>query len=651
MRRILCALLALALPSPALAALSVQLTFPLDGAFVANDPNVTTFTVVGTLSGATGTAVVDVNGTPASVNVTNTGWSAHVTLAAQGANTLVATANDDAGTPATDSIAITYDSIKPVINFTEPNSVTTTITTDHTGVQVTGTIADASPIAVFSLRGLTVALDPNDPTNSFTQFVKVGPGTNTITSFATDKAGNTSDADVTPKFTINRTVVCDDTPNDPNFPIAGAGGPKNYSVDRVDDLPQDPNADPDTCEVRADSRPAPADPNDPHFVPPGLHHCTLRAAIQAANHHPGPDYIFLPAFHFDLSQPGAHEDAAKSGDLDVTDDVRIRGAGRDVTVIDARKTGDRVFEVAHGVKFQLFDLTVSNGRVPLPAKGADPNDSTQATPGGCLLSGGLVRANNVAFLGCSSPSFGGAIAQDEGSLLLTCSIVARGNAKKDGGGIVSEKGALLDVENSTVSLNTAGQSGGGIAHHGGVLVLKNDTLSGNGAKVQGGAVAVSESDALVNNCTFSSNKSKAGSTISMVLSSGVTIANSILGDTSKLECDPNSPEPITSGGGNVERGDSCQMSAMTGDLVNTDPQLQKLATNSATAVLPPTQKLSITSPALDFAGVRTPCTALDARANDERSDWPGNGTGDGSPGSDATPPFCDSGAFELIAPH
>ncbi|MBA7659247.1 hypothetical protein ES703_67221 [subsurface metagenome] len=54
---------------------------------------------------------------------------------------------------------------------------------------------------------------------------------------------------------------------------------------------------------------------------PGNGICTLRAAIQEANALAGPDTINLPANTYTLSIAGANEDAAATGDLDITDDL------------------------------------------------------------------------------------------------------------------------------------------------------------------------------------------------------------------------------------------------------------------------------------------------------------------------------------------
>src|SRR6187455_78931 len=65
--------------------------------------------------------------------------------------------------------------------------------------------------------------------------------------------------------------------------------------------------------------------------------CTLRAAVQEANAHAGADTITLPAGHYLLSATGAGEDLAATGDLDVTDELQVNGAGADTTIVDGLK--------------------------------------------------------------------------------------------------------------------------------------------------------------------------------------------------------------------------------------------------------------------------------------------------------------------------
>src|SRR5438105_15181467 len=69
-------------------------------------------------------------------------------------------------------------------------------------------------------------------------------------------------------------------------------------------------------------------PGDGVCLIPNRHTCTLRAAIMEANALPGADAIILPAGRFMLRFPGVSEDDGLKGDLDITDDVSITGAGQ-----------------------------------------------------------------------------------------------------------------------------------------------------------------------------------------------------------------------------------------------------------------------------------------------------------------------------------
>src|SRR4249919_2361418 len=77
--------------------------------------------------------------------------------------------------------------------------------------------------------------------------------------------------------------------------------------------------------------------------------CTLRAAVQEANAHAGPDAITLPASvpPYTLTLSGTGEDAAATGDLDVTGALVVNGGGAAATIVDGN-LADRVFDVRTG---------------------------------------------------------------------------------------------------------------------------------------------------------------------------------------------------------------------------------------------------------------------------------------------------------------
>lgn len=86
---------------------------------------------------------------------------------------------------------------------------------------------------------------------------------------------------------------------------------------------------------------------------------SLRAAVQEANASPGEDRIFLPPGIFLLTLEG-EDDAALSGDLDVTESLTIYGFGRDETVIDAGLI-DSAFHLHGETTLTIEHATVTSG--------------------------------------------------------------------------------------------------------------------------------------------------------------------------------------------------------------------------------------------------------------------------------------------------
>src|SRR6059036_275156 len=87
--------------------------------------------------------------------------------------------------------------------------------------------------------------------------------------------------------------------------------------------------------------------------------CTLRAAVQQANALAGHDTIMLPAGTYTLTISGLCEDGAATGDLDITDDLTITGAGAATTIIDGGGI-DRVFQAIGAVTVNFAGLTIQN---------------------------------------------------------------------------------------------------------------------------------------------------------------------------------------------------------------------------------------------------------------------------------------------------
>lgn len=81
----------------------------------------------------------------------------------------------------------------------------------------------------------------------------------------------------------------------------------------------------------------------------------------------------LPAGTYTLTLAAAgEEDAAATGDLDITGDLTIIGAGAAATIIDGigGVTGDRVIHVLPGATATLAGVTVRNGNARGGAAGS-----------------------------------------------------------------------------------------------------------------------------------------------------------------------------------------------------------------------------------------------------------------------------------------
>lgn len=97
--------------------------------------------------------------------------------------------------------------------------------------------------------------------------------------------------------------------------------------------------------------------------------CSLRVAIQQANALPDEDTIELGPGTYKITIPGGEEEAAETGDFDITQNLIIRGAGREQTNIDGDRL-DRVFDISNSANVQIYAVTIQNGfpdYVPYPS--------------------------------------------------------------------------------------------------------------------------------------------------------------------------------------------------------------------------------------------------------------------------------------------
>jgi CSLREA domain-containing protein len=424
--------------------------------------------------------------------------------------------------------------------------------------------------------------------------------------------------------------------------------------------------------------------DDPALASCSASDCSLREAVIAANLHPG-STVVIQAGTYTLAQAGANEDGAATGDLDIYGAMTISGAGAAKTTINGGGL-DRVFQVLPTGNATISGVTITNGFV---AAGTDYGGGGLSNSGTLVLSncvvtgnhtenfgGGIDNSGNLKLIGTTVSHntvsggdfsngggiYNGPVAANPGadSLTLLNSIIEDNSALDNGGGLNNNGPSALT--NSIVRNNTAG-SGGGIFNNGaGSLTLAQSAIVANTANSTVGGGIDNEGPATITNTTISGNsasqitRGKGGGIYNngMLTLLNVTIAfnqapaggpavdndatfnmtNTIL-TSSDAAASGNciGTAAITSGGHNLEFGDSCGLHA-AGDQVNANPNLGPLQINDS---FTPTHALLSGSPAIDAGDSRpSVCPATDQRGYFR----PQDGNEDGVSA-------CDIGAFEV----
>jgi CSLREA domain-containing protein len=270
--------------------------------------------------------------------------------------------------------------------------------------------------------------------------------------------------------------------------------------------------------------------------------CSLREAIRAANLDTrvdacragrGADTIRLAAGTYTLALVGLDEDAALQGDLDITADLVIKGAGRDRTIVDAASL-DRVFDIYAPARVSMTGLTITHGYLDW---GAPARLGAGISNGGTLHLDAVKIADNAAFDG------GGGI-HSTGRLVMTGSIVSGNGARDGSGGIQATGDTRLDrveiLGNGSSSLAGApwredpGDAGG--LDVTGYLLLTRSLVSGNsgGGEWAGGGVAMAHG--MVIDTTISGNSSTVCGPGGIAMVDAVLMSSTVSGNTAAGNC-------------------------------------------------------------------------------------------------------------------
>lgn len=253
---------------------------------------------------------------------------------------------------------------------------------------------------------------------------------------------------------------------------------------------------------------------------------TLRASVIEANALAGNNTIVLGAGTFSLSRAGRDEDGALTGDLDITDNLTILGAGAGLTIIDGASL-DRVFDVHPGVTLNVSGVTVIGGLSDFGGgfrnRGELVLDNAEIQRNAADYGGGIFNGTTVAVLEAGVTSTDTTLTLVDGSVLpqstpftlvidneqvqvtaidddeitvvravngttaashvATADVVLRGvttvRNSLIGGRVNSVDGVDLG--------NKANVQGGGVFNTG-ELVVVNSAIAGNEANAQGGGV-------------------------------------------------------------------------------------------------------------------------------------------------------------------
>lgn len=374
--------------------------------------------------------------------------------------------------------------------------------------------------------------------------------------------------------------------------------------------------------------------------------CSLREALVNANADAqthadctggsGTDTIVLPAGTFTLALAGTGEDAALSGDLDVTDSLVLRGQGAGVSIIDANGI-DRVVHVLSGVASATFeDLTLTGGNVAASsAVGAGIYTTAALT----TLRRCEVSSNTMTPTSFISAEGGGIFLSMDNTLVVEDSTIRDNsvteldsNVAVRGGGISNgSSGGTVVIRRSTISGNQLAQGMNGASQGAGLkiagtLTLENSTISGNSLTVNtgpgiGGGIAFSGGGGTLDHVTIAGNSAPDGPDLH-IPGTSPDVKNTIV---SGGGCSGS----VNSLGGNVESpGDTCSIGGGTNDQSSVSSgalALGPLADNGGPTL---THALGASSAAID-QGTIAPCPTSDQRGFPRQAP-------------------CDSGAFERL---
>jgi CSLREA domain-containing protein len=379
--------------------------------------------------------------------------------------------------------------------------------------------------------------------------------------------------------------------------------------------------------------------------------CSLREAIGRANKAHGADTITLKAKSYNLTIEGSDENRNDEGDLDVRDDLTIKGKSPGKTTIQGAWSGapDRLLDLEGGhVKLSVSGVALTNGQAGFFNGGAISvpavSDSLKLTNArvigntasfsGGIESYGKAKISKTLFANNFAMSCCGAF-YNYGEATLTNVIFDNNTAGADTGAMY-DQGESAVLRNVTFLDNNAGSVGGAFISSALGTKLTNVTFSGNESSGDGGAFyGETGSASVLSNVTITNNGTESDGGGFYASSSSITINNSIVAGNGNLGgTSPDCGGAPFHSDGYLLIGDEtgCTHVGSPTGLINGNPMLEPLADNGG---FTPTHALQGTSPAKNAGNPASPGSNPACAKTDQRGvKRPQHGR-------------CDLGAYEL----
>jgi len=208
--------------------------------------------------------------------------------------------------------------------------------------------------------------------------------------------------------------------------------------------------------------------------------------------------------------------------ITIYNEITIKGESKTGTIIDGDKKGN-IFIVPSGTTAEIVDIRLINGNSSFGGAVKNSGKLTMtntylsknvADSGGAVWNNGTLNISGCTFesnIGNNTAYGGGAIHNENGTLIITNSNFTMNSAKSMGGAVFNSVKSTCIIKSTNFTGNEVIESSktyGGAVSNSGILTVNNSVFYMNTAEY-GGAL-FNENNTILNNCTFISNQANAG---------------------------------------------------------------------------------------------------------------------------------------------